>query len=51
MTFEIFLTPADIQSFTFKNSITIKGVNYRVNKIEYIAGARNNKTKLELIKK
>ena len=51
VTFEIFLTPADIQSFTFKNSITIKGVNYRVNKIEYIAGARNNKTKLELIKK
>jgi hypothetical protein len=51
VTFEIFLTPADIQSFTFKNSITIKGVNYRVNKIEYVAGARNNKTKLELIKK
>ena len=51
ITFEVFLTPADIQSFTFKNSITIKGVNYRVNKIEYVAGARNNKTKLELIKK
>ena len=51
ITFEIFLTPSDIQSFTFKNSITIKGINYRVNKIEYIAGARNNKTKIELIKK
>jgi len=48
--YETFLTPADIQTFSFADTIRIKGETYRVNKLEYIAGSKNNKTKIELLK-
>ena len=34
------LTPTDIHNFTFANTVTIDNQEYRVNKIEYNAGAR-----------
>jgi hypothetical protein len=35
MTIQVYLTPADINTFNFYDKVTIKNREYRVNKIEY----------------